>query len=120
MVVDANDPESRSAGSFFTNPIVTADQLAAVRARISPETRMPTFAAADGKTKLSAGWLIERAGFAKGTTRGNVGVSKKHALALVNRGGTTADLLALAAEIQAGVRAAFGVELSPEPIIIGD
>jgi UDP-N-acetylmuramate dehydrogenase len=120
MVVDAADPESRSAGSFFTNPIVSAAQLVAVRARVPEGVQMPTFAAADGMTKLSAGWLIERAGFVKGTTRGNVGISKKHALALVNRGGTTAELLALAAEIQAGVRDAFGVELSPEPIIVGE
>lgn len=119
MVVDPADPESRSAGSFFTNPIVTAAQLADLRARIG-DVAMPTFAAPDGMTKLSAGWLIERAGFTRGTTRGNVGVSKKHALALVNRGGTTAELLALAAEIQAGVHAAFGVELSPEPIIVGE
>ena len=122
MVVDPADPESRSAGSFFTNPIVDEAQLALVQARSLarvPDTKMPTFPAPDGKTKLSAGWLIERAGFAKGTTRGNVGISKKHALALVNRGGTTAELLALAAEIQAGVRDAFGVELAPEPIIVG-
>ncbi len=122
MVVDPADPESRSAGSFFTNPIVTAAQLADVQARAAvrvPDAKMPAFAAPDGMTKLSAGWLIERAGFVKGTTRGNVGISKKHALALVNRGGTTAELLALAAEIQAGVRDAFGVELVPEPIIVG-
>lgn len=119
MVADPADPESRSAGSFFTNPIVTAAQLAEVRARVG-EAAMPTFAAPDGKTKLSAAWLIERAGFVKGTTRGNVGISKKHALALVNRGGTTAELLALAQEIQLGVRAAFGVELAPEPIIVGE
>jgi UDP-N-acetylmuramate dehydrogenase len=123
MVVDPADPESRSAGSFFTNPIVSAAQLADVQARAAvhvPDVKMPTFAADGGMTKLSAGWLIERAGFVKGTTRGNVGISKKHALALVNRGGTTAELLALAAEIQAGVRDVFGVELSPEPIIVGD
>lgn len=120
MVVDPADPESRSAGSFFTNPIVSPDQLAAVRTRVPDGVQMPTFAAPDGMTKLSAGWLIERAGFAKGTTRGNAGISNKHALALVNRGGTTAELLALASEIQAGVRNAFGVELSPEPIIVGE
>jgi UDP-N-acetylmuramate dehydrogenase len=80
---------------------------------------MPTFAATDGKSKLSAGWLIERAGFAKGTVRGNVGISRKHALALVNRGGTTTELLALANEVIVGVRNAFGVTLEPEPIIVG-
>jgi UDP-N-acetylmuramate dehydrogenase len=123
MVVDPSDPESRSAGSFFTNPIVSAQTLVDVHARAAarvPGATMPTFAAAEGKTKLSAGWLIEHAGFVKGTARGNVGISTKHALALVNRGGTTAELLGLAAEIQAAVRDVFGVELLPEPIIVGD
>ncbi|HEY4057327.1 MAG TPA: UDP-N-acetylmuramate dehydrogenase [Kofleriaceae bacterium] len=123
MVVDANDPASRSAGSFFTNPLVSAKQLVAVRAAVAqrlPGVTMPTFPAADDRTKLSAGWLIERAGFAKGTVRGNVGISSKHALALVNRGGgTTAELLALAHEIVGGVRAAFGVTLEREPILVG-
>ncbi|MDX2093309.1 MAG: UDP-N-acetylmuramate dehydrogenase [Kofleriaceae bacterium] len=120
MVVDANDPDSRSAGSFFTNPIVDAAQLAAVEARLPPGTQMPRFPAPGGHTKLAAAWLIERAGFTKGYTVGNVGISKKHALALVNRGGATAtELLALAREIQSGVRARLGVELHPEPVIVG-
>ena len=118
MVVDASDPDSRSAGSFFTNPIIPAAQLADVETRVP--TGMPRWPNADGTTKLSAGWLIERAGFAKGTVRGNAGISSKHALALVNRGGaTTSELLALAAEIQAGVLAKFGVQLVPEPVIVG-
>ncbi|HEY4182972.1 MAG TPA: UDP-N-acetylmuramate dehydrogenase [Kofleriaceae bacterium] len=122
MVVDAADPDSRSAGSFFTNPLVDARQLGAVQAAVakhSPGVTMPMFPAENGKTKLAAGWLIERAGFAKGTTRGNVAISSKHALALVNRGGTTTELLALANEIIVGVRDAFGVTLEPEPIIVG-
>ncbi|MGE5184775.1 MAG: UDP-N-acetylmuramate dehydrogenase [Acidobacteriota bacterium] len=111
MVVDPADPDSRSAGSFFTNPLVDA----ATAARVGgPQWPQP-----DGRVKLSAGWLIERAGFAKGTTRGRVGISSKHALALVNRGGATAsELLALAREIADGVRARLGVELSPEPVIV--
>jgi UDP-N-acetylmuramate dehydrogenase len=118
MVVDAEDPDSRSAGSFFTNPIVSAAQLADVTTRAP--AGMPSWPNADGTTKLSAGWLIERAGFAKGTVRGNAGISRKHALALVNRGGASAnELLALAAEIQAGVKATFGVDLVPEPVIVG-
>lgn len=118
MVVDAADPDSRSAGSFFTNPIISAAQLADVTARAP--AGMPSWPNADGTTKLSAGWLIERAGFAKGTRRGNAGISTKHALALVNCGGaTTAELLALAAEIRAGVNATFGVDLVPEPVIVG-
>jgi len=118
MVLDPADPESRSAGSFFMNPIVDAAALAALEAKVGPG--MPRFPAPDGKTKLSAGWLIERAGFAKGYTVGRVGISRKHALALVNRGGATAaELLALAGEIQDGVRQRLGVELVPEPVIVG-
>ncbi len=120
MVVDPADPESRSAGSFFVNPVVDASTLAAVEARLPAGTAMPRWPAENGGTKLSAGWLIERAGFAKGTTRGRVGISRKHALALVNRGdGTAAELLALAREIQDGVRDRLGVELVPEPVIVG-
>jgi UDP-N-acetylmuramate dehydrogenase len=111
MVVDPGDPESRSAGSFFTNPIVDA----AIAARVGgPQWPQP-----DGRVKLSAGWLIEHAGFAKGHTVGNVGISRKHALALVNRGGATAaELLALARTIQDGVRDRLGIELHPEPILV--
>jgi len=119
MVVDPADPESRSAGSFFVNPVVDAAALTALAARLGPDVAFPRFAAPDGKTKLSAAWLIERAGFAKGYTVGRVGISTKHALALVNRGGATArELLALAREIQDGVRARLGIELDPEPVVI--
>jgi UDP-N-acetylmuramate dehydrogenase len=118
MVIDPGDPESRSAGSFFTNPIVDAVQLAALEARL-PGVAMPRFPAPGGNTKLSAGWLIERAGFAKGHTVGRVGISRKHALALVNRGGATArELLDLARAIQDGVRERLGIELAPEPIFV--
>jgi len=117
MVIDPDDPESRSAGSFFTNPIVDPATIAAFEARLGGAT-YPSWPAGDGRTKLAAAWLIERAGFAKGTTRGGVGISHKHALALVNRGGTATELLALAAEIQDRVRDTFGIELHPEPIIV--
>ncbi len=120
MVVDAADPDSRSAGSFFTNPLVDAATLAAFEARLPAGVTPPKFPAAAGMTKLSAGWLIERAGFAKGYARGRVGISSKHALALINRGeATTAELLALAKEIQDGVRGRLGIELVPEPVIAG-
>jgi len=110
MVVDAADPESRSAGSFFTNPIV-APELAPAGA--------PSWPGPDGRVKLAAAWLIEHAGFAKGYTRGRVGISRKHALALVNRGGaSTRELLELAREIQDGVYARFGIALQPEPVIV--
>jgi len=118
MVVDPSDPESRSAGSFFTNPIVDEPTLRALEARLGPNITIPRFAAPAGKAKLSAGWLIERAGFTKGYTVGRVGISKKHALALVNRGGTTHELLELASAIQDAVRAQLGIELHPEPIIV--
>jgi UDP-N-acetylmuramate dehydrogenase len=118
MVVDAGDPESRSAGSFFTNPLVDGAVLAALDARFG--AAMPRWPQKDGMTKLSAAWLIEKAGFAKGYTLGRAGISNKHALALVNRGGATAqELLALARQIQRGVRDALGVQLEPEPVIVG-
>jgi UDP-N-acetylmuramate dehydrogenase len=121
MVLDASDADSVSAGSFFTNPIVDDARVPAVaeRANLTAGESMPHWPEAPGKTKLSAGWLIERAGFTKGTTRGRAAISTKHALALVNRGGTTTELVALAAEIRDGVFARLGVELSPEPIFIG-
>ena len=114
MVLDPADPDTISAGSFFMNPILDPDALAAL------EPSPPAFPQPDGRVKTSAAWLIERAGFGKGYTRGRVAISSKHALALVNRGGaTTAELLALAREIAAGVRERFGVELRPEPTIVG-
>jgi UDP-N-acetylmuramate dehydrogenase len=120
MVVDPADPDTRSAGSFFMNPIVDAETLALLESNLPPGTPMPKWPAPAGKTKLSAGWLIERAGFAKGHGAGRAGISSKHALALVNRGdATTHDLLALAGEIQDGVRARLGIDLVPEPVIVG-
>ena len=119
MVLDPNDPESRSAGSFFMNPIVDSDAFAAFAARLPSDVTPPSWPVPGGTTKLSAAWLIERAGFAKGYTVGRVGISKKHALALVNRGDATAtELLALARQIQTTVREKLGIELVPEPVIV--
>ncbi len=118
MVVDPQDPESVSAGSFFVNPVVDAARLAAVEAKAGE--RPPRFDAGDGQFKLAAAWLVERAGFPKGWGAGRVGVSRKHALALVNRGGATAmELLDAARTIRDGVWAKFGVELEPEPVLVG-
>ncbi|HEX4451376.1 MAG TPA: UDP-N-acetylmuramate dehydrogenase [Kofleriaceae bacterium] len=118
MVVDPSDPDSKSAGSFFTNPIV--DHHDAARVAGQAGAAPPQWPQPDGRVKLSAAWLIERAGFTKGTTRGRVGISTKHALALVNRGGaTTAELLAFADEIRAGVSSAFGIVLESEPVVVG-
>ena len=119
MVVDAADADSVSAGSFFTNPILDAPALAALRARVG-DAELPTFAEAHGRWKVSAAWLIERAGFTKGFAKGRVAISSKHALALVNRGGaTTAELVALARAIRDGVQDRFGVELENEPVLVG-
>jgi len=118
MVLDASDPESVSAGSFFVNPVVDAAALAALEARAGEHP--PRFPAGDGRFKVAAAWLVERAGFPKGWGTGAVGVSRKHALALVNRGGATAaELLAAARTIRGGVHARFGIELEPEPVLVG-
>jgi UDP-N-acetylmuramate dehydrogenase len=123
MVLDPADPDSVSAGSFFVNPVLDAAALAALDGRVTvargPDARAPRFAAEGGAHKVSAAWLIEQAGFGKGLSSGPVGISTKHALALVNRGGATArELLDFAAVIQRGVLQAFGVALSAEPVII--
>lgn len=115
MVIDPADPNRRSAGSFFTNPIVDAALADALSAR---HEGMPRWPQPDGRVKLAAGWLIERAGITKGMRRGNVGVSTKHALALVHHGGgTSAELLAFSEEIRDAVRVRFGVELQREPVL---
>jgi UDP-N-acetylmuramate dehydrogenase len=121
MVLDQTDRDTWSAGSFFTNPVLSDDELRAVVTRWDGSA-MPTYPAGVGRTKLSAAWLIERAGFAKGHQGpgGRVALSGKHTLALTNRGdGTTADLLALAREVAGGVYARFGVHLRPEPVLVG-
>ncbi|WP_370970265.1 UDP-N-acetylmuramate dehydrogenase [Amycolatopsis sp. cg9] len=122
MVLDPADHDTWSAGSFFTNPIVPSAEATAVLERITAVvgSEVPQYPA-DGGTKLSAAWLIERAGFAKGYPGpGNrVSLSTKHTLALTNRGGaTTEDLLALAREVRDGVHRRFGVTLHPEPLLI--
>jgi UDP-N-acetylmuramate dehydrogenase len=114
MVLDQDDHDTWSAGSFFTNPFLSAEAAAGL-----PDGA-PRWAQGDGTVKTSAAWLIEGAGFTKGYRRGRVGLSTKHTLALTNRGGaTTQDLLALATEIQQGVHARFGVELVNEPVLVG-
>ena len=125
MVLDAADPDTRSAGSFFTNPLLDAAAAGALRARVrerlGEDVRAPEWPDRDGRVKVSAAWLLERAGYGKGYGAGPVGVSGKHTLALVNRGGgSTADLRAVARELREGVRAAFGVELVPEPVVLGE
>lgn len=111
MVLDDADPDTWSAGSFFTNPVVPAEQV--------PEGA-PAWPAGDGLVKTSAAWLIDHAGFGKGYAAGRVSLSTKHALALTNRGGaTTEELLALAREVRDGVQAAYGIRLVNEPVLVG-
>jgi UDP-N-acetylmuramate dehydrogenase len=116
MVLDPHDPDTRSDGSFFMNPVISLAQYDAF-AQKAPNA--PHFPSGD-EVKLSAGWLIEHAGFHKGFTHGNVGLSTKHSLAIVNRGGgTAAEVVELVRMIQGKVRDAYGVELHPEPNFIG-
>ena len=111
MVLDAADPDTWSAGSFFTNPLIDPAQL--------PDGA-PGWPQPDGRVKTSAAWLIERAGFSKGYGEGRARLSTKHTLALTNRGGaTTEELLALATEVRDGVQAKFGITLVNEPVLVG-
>jgi UDP-N-acetylmuramate dehydrogenase len=120
MVLDASDPNSRSCGSFFMNPVLTASAFTAFSERARGEGEVPSFPQADGRVKLSAGWLIEHAGLPRGTRDGAVGLSTKHALALVAHAGARAeDVLRLARTVQRTVRARFAVELTPEPVFWG-
>ena len=117
MVIDASDPDTRSDGSFFMNPVLSAEEYERFGA-LAPDA--PSFPASDGTVKLSAAWLIEHAGFGKGFAHGNVGLSSKHTLAVINRGGGTArEVVELVKLIQKGVREKFGVEIHPEPNFIG-
>ncbi len=121
MVLDPADPDTRSVGSFFMNPVVSHSTFAAIVERqraAGQSTEVPSFSAGGG-TKIPAAWLVEQAGFVRGMVRGGVGISEKHALALVNRTGTAAELLAFAREIQNGVFHMFGVLLEMEPAVIG-
>lgn len=125
MVSDADDHDTWSAGSFFTNPIVGADEantiFTRIHEKIGDDITVPRYPADDG-VKLSAGWLIERAGYSRGYPGPGspVRLSTKHTLALTNRGNaTTEELLDLARDVRSGVHAAFGVWLTPEPVLVG-
>ncbi len=121
MVIDPDDPDSVSVGSFFTNPILARKEFERLEARVGPDARLPRFDEPDGRVKTSAAWLVERAGFERGHgLPGPVAISTKHSLALTNRGaGTTAQLVTLAREVAVGVEHEFGVELVPEPVFVG-
>ncbi len=124
MVVDPDDPDSVSAGSFFTNPLLDLAAMADLTARaeelFGPDALPPSYPAPEGLAKTSAAWLIERAGFTRGFGEGPIGLSRNHTLAIVNRGGgTTEELVRFAHGIADQVEAVFGVALSPEPVFVG-
>lgn len=124
MVVDPADPDSVSAGSFFTNPLLTELEMAELTSRaeelLGPDDLPPSYPAPSGLAKTSAAWLIERAGFTRGFGVGPIGLSRNHTLALVNRGGgTTAELVEFAHGIADRVEGVFGVALHPEPVFVG-
>jgi UDP-N-acetylmuramate dehydrogenase len=121
MLIVEGDEDCRSAGSFFKNPVVTKSKFAEMEAIAQKRgLTLPSFPGADGSLKVPAAWLVEQSGFTKGLTRGPVGVSRRHTLAIVNRGGAgSLDILSLKNEIQAGVANHFGIELQPEPVFLG-
>jgi UDP-N-acetylmuramate dehydrogenase len=121
MLIMADDPDSRSAGSFFKNPVLTITQFDEL-ARLAKEKSLliPSYPALAQQRKISAAWLVENSGFSKGYTRGRAAISRKHALAIVNRGGATAsEILVLKDEVQQRVKATWGITLEPEPVLVG-
>jgi UDP-N-acetylmuramate dehydrogenase len=121
MLISPGDADSRSAGSFFKNPILSTSQHDDLMRRAAERRlNVPSYPALSQQKKISAAWLVENSGFRKGHAKGNVGISSKHALAIVNRGGAmAADIIALKDEIQARVDQTWGVRLEPEPVLVG-
>jgi len=121
MLIVPGEEDARSAGSFFKNPVVAQSLFDELSSRLLSEgLHLPSYPAGDGYRKLPAAWLVEHAGFAKGYSKGTAGISRKHALAIVNRGGASAtDIIALKDEIQAGVLDKFGIQLRTEPVLVG-
>ena len=122
MLIVEGDPDSRSAGSFFKNPVLNEAQHEELRKRA--ETRgliVPSYPALERSRKVSAAWLVENSGFARGYGFGHVGISSKHALAIVNRGGATAaEILTLKDQIQQRVEEIWGIRLDAEPVLVGN
>ncbi|HKS74710.1 MAG TPA: UDP-N-acetylmuramate dehydrogenase [Terriglobales bacterium] len=121
MLITPGDENCRSAGSFFKNPVLTAeahDQLLLLAA--AKRFHLPSYPALDAQRKVSAAWLVEHSGFSKGYTLGRVGISRKHALAIVNRGGATAnEVVALEEQIRSRVEQIWNIRLEPEPVFVG-
>ena len=121
MLITDGDDDCRSAGSFFKNPILSANQYQALTARAAAKSlQIPSYPALDAQKKVSAAWLVEHSGFSRGYGTGAVGISRKHALAIVNRGNATAaDIVAFKEDIQQRVEEIWGILLEPEPVFVG-
>jgi UDP-N-acetylmuramate dehydrogenase len=121
MVLVPGDVDSRSVGSFFKNPVIGDEQYVGLAGRLSARgLPLPSYPAGEGFRKIPAAWLVEQAGFHKGYAKGAVGISSRHTLAIVNRGGASAaEIVELKEEIQQRVRDEFGIELQPEPVFVG-
>ncbi len=121
MLITPGDPDCRSAGSFFKNPVLSEEQHDDLKRRAAERgLTLPSYPALETRKKVSAAWLVERSGFAKGFGFGRVGISTRHALAIVNRGAATAaDVLALKEQIQHRVEEIWGIRLEPEPVMVG-
>ncbi|HEX8816821.1 MAG TPA: UDP-N-acetylmuramate dehydrogenase [Terriglobales bacterium] len=121
MLITPGDPDCRSAGSFFKNPVLSPAQYQNLTALpASQALQIPTYPAANAQHKVSAAWLVEHSGFPKGYSTGRVGISTKHALAIVNKGGATAaDVISLKSQIQGRARELWGIDLQPEPEFVG-
>ncbi|MGH9549883.1 MAG: UDP-N-acetylmuramate dehydrogenase, partial [Terriglobales bacterium] len=121
MLITPGDEDSRSAGSFFKNPVLAPSQFEDLTKRATAKgLQIPSYPALDAQRKVSAAWLVEHSGFSKGYRSGPVGISRKHALAIVNRGdATAADILGLKDHIQQRVEEIWNVHLEPEPVFVG-
>jgi UDP-N-acetylmuramate dehydrogenase len=121
MLITPDDEDCRSAGSFFKNPVLSADEYKDLTKRASAKNlQVPSYPALDAQRKVSAAWLVEHSGFNRGYSGGRVGISRKHALAIVNRDeATAADVLALKDHIQQRVQDIWGIHLEPEPVFVG-
>ena len=121
MLIVAGDPDCRSAGSFFKNPVISPEQHEDLRKRATAKgLTLPSYPALEKSKKISAAWLVEHSGFSKGYGMGRAGISSKHALAIVNRGAATAaEVIALKDQIQHRVEEIWGIHLEPEPVMVG-
>ena len=121
MLITPGDEDSRSAGSFFKNPVLAEEQFAALTQRAAAKgLQVPSYPALDASRKVSAAWLVEHSGFHKGFRNGRAGLSSKHALAIVNRGqASAADIVAMKETVQSGVFENWGIRLEPEPVFVG-